>query len=282
MTHAVEPNGVADPALGGVPRQLAALLRPELDSLAEEIITEIRRNIPEYARPIDGPYGQALRVGVGMAISAFVDQVGDPGGAARAPRRRLQKARAERGTRRPQHGHLAGRVPRRRAGGLAAHHEGGQAQQLLIGHHVAAGRRPVRLPRRARLDLAGRLHRGARRVRPRRCEEWRRRLLHLILECAAVPDNAISELAALARWQVPTDVTLVAATSGASGGPAIARRGHPDRTARRRTVPAHSRSADPGAAAHAANRAARRAARGRGDRAAAFERWIRCAGPGRR
>ena len=71
MTHAVEPNGAADPA-AGVPRQLTALLRPELDSLAEEIITEIRRTIPEYARPIDGPYGQALRVGVSMAISAFV------------------------------------------------------------------------------------------------------------------------------------------------------------------------------------------------------------------
>src|SRR5437588_12592578 len=77
MTHAVEPNGVTDPPFM-VPRQLAALLRPELDSLAEEIITEIRRTIPEYARPIDGPYGQALRVGVGMAITAFVDQLADP------------------------------------------------------------------------------------------------------------------------------------------------------------------------------------------------------------
>src|SRR5207245_1430232 len=66
----------------------------------------------------------------------------------------------------------------------------------------------------ASLSLAGYTEARARSAEA--VEEWRRRLLHLILECAAVPDNAITELAALARWRVPTDVTLVAATSGAT------------------------------------------------------------------
>lgn len=38
-----------------LPPQLAVLLRRELPSLAVEITTGIRRAIPAYARPIDGP-----------------------------------------------------------------------------------------------------------------------------------------------------------------------------------------------------------------------------------
>ena len=57
---------------------LAAVLRPELPSLADEIITAIRDKIPEYARPIDGPYGQIMRTGVEQALTSFVDLVADP------------------------------------------------------------------------------------------------------------------------------------------------------------------------------------------------------------
>lgn len=67
----------ADP-LALVPRSLAAAMRPELDSLAEEIVAAVRHEIPEYARPMEGPYGLILRTGVREAITAFVDQVADP------------------------------------------------------------------------------------------------------------------------------------------------------------------------------------------------------------
>ncbi|WP_222854008.1 helix-turn-helix domain-containing protein [Fodinicola acaciae] len=56
-------------------RQLAETLRPELPSLAAEIIDEIRRSIPEYAQPLDGPYGHSLRVGTAETITSFVDQL---------------------------------------------------------------------------------------------------------------------------------------------------------------------------------------------------------------
>ncbi|HEX5117188.1 MAG TPA: hypothetical protein VFW65_18525 [Pseudonocardiaceae bacterium] len=59
--------------------ELALYLRPELTSLADEIIAEIRRARPEYA----GRHG--LRAGVEPAAVAFVDQVADP--AAPQPRR---------------------------------------------------------------------------------------------------------------------------------------------------------------------------------------------------
>ena len=214
MTHAVEPNGVADPALG-VSRQLTALLRPELDSLAEEIITEIRRTIPEYARPIDGPYGQALRVGVGMAISAFVDQVGDPA----VPREHRNDVCRKLGQNEEREGRSMDTLQ-------AAYRTGGRVAWQRI---MKVGRRNSfssttmsqladalfgYLDELASLSLAGYTEARARSAEA--VEEWRRRLVHLILECAAVADNAISELAALARWRVPTDVTLVAVASGAT------------------------------------------------------------------
>lgn len=34
-----------------LPRRLALLMRPELPSLSQEIIEEVRRSIPEYGRP---------------------------------------------------------------------------------------------------------------------------------------------------------------------------------------------------------------------------------------
>src|SRR5258708_35649015 len=60
------------------PSQLAAIMRPELPDLARDIIAEIRARIPEYARPMGGPYGQALRMGVQQALSSFFDSVADP------------------------------------------------------------------------------------------------------------------------------------------------------------------------------------------------------------
>lgn len=214
MTHAVESNGVTDPPVL-VPRQLCALLRPELESLAEEIITEIRRTIPEYARPIDGPYGQALRVGVGMAISAFVDQVGDPA----MPREHRDDVCRKLGHNEEREGRSMDTLQ-------AAYRVGGRVAWQRI---MKVGRRNSfssttmsqladalfgYLDELASLSLAGYTEARARSAEA--VEEWRRRLLHLILECAAVPDNAIGELAGLARWQIPTDVTLVAATSGAT------------------------------------------------------------------
>jgi len=49
-----------------------------LPILTDEIITEVRRAIPEYARPMDGPYGRVLKMGVGQALAAFVDLLTDP------------------------------------------------------------------------------------------------------------------------------------------------------------------------------------------------------------
>jgi hypothetical protein len=61
-----------------LPRELATLIRPQLPPLAEEIIHTIRATIPEYAKPLDGCYGQAIRLGVDQALTQFVDRIANP------------------------------------------------------------------------------------------------------------------------------------------------------------------------------------------------------------
>src|SRR3954466_12484463 len=84
-----------------LPPALATALRPALPELAQEMIAAIGREVPDYARPLEGPFGRALRVGVERALERFVDGIEDPaagggggGGAYRARRRRAPAAPA--------------------------------------------------------------------------------------------------------------------------------------------------------------------------------------------
>jgi hypothetical protein len=61
-----------------LPTDLADALRPVLPGLAEEIIGAIGREVPEYARPLEGPFGRGLRVGVERALGRFVGSLVDP------------------------------------------------------------------------------------------------------------------------------------------------------------------------------------------------------------
>jgi hypothetical protein len=61
-----------------LPSDLADVLRPVLPSLAEEIITAIGAEVPEYARPLEGPFGRGLRAGVERALGRFVETLIDP------------------------------------------------------------------------------------------------------------------------------------------------------------------------------------------------------------
>jgi hypothetical protein len=61
-----------------LPPSLAGALRPALPELAEAIIAAIGREVPAYARPLEGPFGRALRIGVERALARFVDGIEDP------------------------------------------------------------------------------------------------------------------------------------------------------------------------------------------------------------
>jgi len=62
-----------------LPPELANALRPALPDLAQHIIVAIGREVPAYARPLEGPFGRALRVGVERALARFVDSIERPG-----------------------------------------------------------------------------------------------------------------------------------------------------------------------------------------------------------
>jgi hypothetical protein len=192
-----------------LPPELADLIRPELPSLTEEIIIEIRRAIPEYARPMDGPYGRVLRMGVGQALQTFVEMVIDPAAS---------------------HDH---RDEVCRKLGEYEEAEGRSLDSLQaayrIGAHVA-WRRAIEIGTRHNIssevmskladalfgyidDLASLSTDGYLRAKARSSvsiDEWRQRMLRLILEQPAVPRRAIADLAALVGWKIPSQVRMVA------------------------------------------------------------------------
>src|SRR3954464_5304606 len=61
-----------------LPPTLATALRPALPELTDAIIAAIGDEVPAYARPLEGPFGRALRVGVRTALARFVDGIEDP------------------------------------------------------------------------------------------------------------------------------------------------------------------------------------------------------------
>jgi hypothetical protein len=62
-----------------IPREVAAVLRPVLPGLAEELILAIGQEVPEYSRAMEGGFGRGVRRGVEVALGRFVDMIEQPG-----------------------------------------------------------------------------------------------------------------------------------------------------------------------------------------------------------
>ena len=62
-----------------VPPEAAEVLRPVLPGLADEMIAAISLEVPDYARAMEGTFGQLVRMGVEVALNRFMDMVADPG-----------------------------------------------------------------------------------------------------------------------------------------------------------------------------------------------------------
>ena len=64
----------------GLSERVAATIEPELDAVAAETLAAIAREVPEYARPLEGSFGRGIRTGVGEALRQFVALIRDPEG----------------------------------------------------------------------------------------------------------------------------------------------------------------------------------------------------------
>ena len=61
-----------------VPPEAADVLRPALPGLADEMIVAISAEVPDYARAMEGTFGQLVRMGVEVALNRFMDLVAEP------------------------------------------------------------------------------------------------------------------------------------------------------------------------------------------------------------
>jgi PucR-like helix-turn-helix protein len=61
-----------------VPPEAAEVLRPTLPALADEMIAAIALEVPDYARAMEGTFGQMVRLGVEVALGRFMDMIADP------------------------------------------------------------------------------------------------------------------------------------------------------------------------------------------------------------
>jgi hypothetical protein len=61
-----------------LPDAVADVIEPELKAVTGEILETIARDVPEYARPLEGSFGRGIRRGVGEALSQFVALIRDP------------------------------------------------------------------------------------------------------------------------------------------------------------------------------------------------------------
>ncbi|EFH28274.1 MULTISPECIES: PucR family transcriptional regulator [Streptomyces] len=204
------PRGLPeDLGAASVPPDLAELLRGDLPDVADEVEEEVRRQVPEYARPADGTYREHLRAGVVQALTLFVDHIADPrrrGDEIAATYYELGRGEALEGR------SLDALQSALRVGGLHAWRRMGRtAEELGLDSAVVSALGEIAF--RTVHEVAEAAAAGYAEARSKDTDELerrRRRLLDLLLGDVPVAPAAVQDLAHGARWSVPKQVAVVA------------------------------------------------------------------------
>src|SRR5947209_2012823 len=61
-----------------LPREVADVIEPALEAATGEMLAAIAREVPDYARPLEGAFGRGVRTGVGEALRQFTALIRDP------------------------------------------------------------------------------------------------------------------------------------------------------------------------------------------------------------
>ncbi|MCI3275448.1 helix-turn-helix domain-containing protein [Streptomyces cylindrosporus] len=207
------PHGGAAGPPPSVPPELADLLRAQLGAVADVVAEEVRRQVPEYAGPPDGPYARNLRAGVEQALTLFVDHIADPrgrGDAIAATYHALGRGVALEGR------SLEVLQSALRIGGMQAWRLMGRtAEELGLDSAVVAALGELAF--RTVHEVAEAAAEGYAQARPHSTEQLerrRRRLLDLLLGEGPVSLDAVHDLAHGARWSVPRRVAVVVLAAG--------------------------------------------------------------------
>ncbi|MDN3027318.1 PucR family transcriptional regulator [Streptomyces sp. S.PB5] len=210
MAAPTPPPGVPDgPRAAPVPPELARLLRDQLEAVADQVEKEVRRQVPEYARPGDGTYDRHLRAGVVQALTLFVDHIADPrgqGAAITATYYELGRGVALEGR------DLDALQSAIRVGGLHAWRLMGRTtEELGLDSSVVAALGELAFRTVHEVAEAAAAGYAEARLRSRdELERRRGRLLGLLLGEGPPAPEAVQDLAHGARWSVPRQAAVVA------------------------------------------------------------------------
>jgi hypothetical protein len=192
-----------------VPKELADMIRPHLDEVADDMIAEIQNKVREYARPGEGPYSATLRLAVERVLQYFVDRIGAPETSTETVTDFFRAiGRGEAGEGRS----LDAMQSAMRVGGLIAWRriaEGAVAMKIDSATVAALGEALlVFTDELAAAATEG--HAQARSAAAGEMQRRRKRLLDLLLANPPATTEAIADLAAAAHWPLPRTVAAVA------------------------------------------------------------------------
>ncbi|MEN3536361.1 helix-turn-helix domain-containing protein [Microbispora sp. ZYX-F-249] len=199
-----------------MPAGVARLLRPRMGDVADRMIAEIQRRVPEYARPADEVYIKVLRLSVNQALRGFLERIENP----RAPWdpevfRTIGRGEAAEG-RDLEPFQTAMRLGAR----VAWRRLTEQSEQLGLDPRTLYDLGEaifVYLDQLA--DAAAEGFAEARAHAAGEMERRRRRLLDLLLTRPAAPPEAVADLARAAGWRLPRTVAGVALEEPDGGPP---------------------------------------------------------------
>ncbi|WIV61581.1 PucR family transcriptional regulator [Amycolatopsis nalaikhensis] len=192
-----------------LPRELAAVFRPRMLDVADEVLREIQRTIPDYARPLDGAFGKALRAGVQAAILQFIDRIAASGPLPDERRKvfvglGVHELAQGRNLDVLQAAYRVGaRVTWRRMAEVGTRAGVPSATLCLLAEAIFAY-----IDELSALSIEG--HAAAQARAAGALERRRRRLLDLLLADPPSPSRTVQEAAAAAEWPLPHRLVAVA------------------------------------------------------------------------
>src|SRR5829696_9494679 len=192
-----------------LPPELADVIEPELPAATEEILATIAREVPEYARPLEGSFGAGIRTGVSEALRQFVALIRDPE-AGRDPGRDVYvglgrgELREGRTLDSLQAAYRIGaRVAWRRISGAARRHRVDPGQLAVLAEAIFAYIDELSADSVEGYAQAQREQEGERQAR-------RRELLALLLRDPPAPDADIRSAAQSSGWRLPRSAAPLA------------------------------------------------------------------------